>query len=129
MTGKIIVLVEPDDRECRLAKEALQTAGYAVITVGDVDSAVAVFPYSEAALVVTAHPLPVPDTDRDFANAVKRLAPGTLVIGLVKRVDETLHALHSGCDAFLAKPIDAEALTRQVRQMVGPPRDRPALEP
>lgn len=124
MRAKVVMLVEPDQRECQAAKAALETLGYEVVAMGDVDAAVAVFPYVEANVVLTAHPLRTA-TGQDFATHAKRTSPKTLVIGLVERsrADAARHALTSGCDDFISKPLAPEILANKVRLLIGASSD------
>jgi two-component system cell cycle response regulator DivK len=129
MSRKLVFVVESNDRACREARELVESLGYEVIAVGDVEAALAVFQYSRADVVLTAYPLPLPEKpEREFATFVKREAPRTLLLGMVASVSDARKSLLAGCDGFLAKPLDPELLEVQLRQMVGAPGGRPTAE-
>lgn len=130
MRTKTILLVEPEEEVCRAIKALVESLGYEVVAVGDVDAAVEVFPYVEADLVITAHPLPTAE-GVDFASEVKRLAPHTQVIGILRRGlrEVARDALTYGCDDIVSKPVVAELLSLKLRHLIGSPEGpRPIAE-
>ena len=116
------MLVEPNERDCREATALLRGLGYEVIALSDVEAAVAVFPYTRADLVITAHPLPLPDSGRDFATFVKQASPGTTVIGVVARggIEVVRDALKGTCDQLISKPVTLEVLQPALAELLGP---------
>ena len=122
MPGKIVLLVEPNDRDCREAAALVRGLGYDVIAFADVEAAVAVFAYTSADLVLTSHPLRISDSGRDFAAFVKQESPATRVVGMLARggSDPIRDSLRTGCDDFLAKPLTLEALHPLLLRLIGP---------
>lgn len=130
MPRKLVFVVETNDRDCRATKDLVEEVGYEVIAVRDIEEALAVFPYARADLVLIAFPMRMPDDpEREFASHLKRSFPRTLMLGIVGRAADARGALLSGCDGFLARPLDPEILKVQLRQMIGPARDWPTVEP
>ena len=130
MPRKLVFVAESDDRECRTTRALVEELGYEVIALPDVEAAMAVFPYSRADLVLTTFPLALPDDpDQTFATYVRRAAPRTLMLALVRQTADARKAMLAGCDGFLAKPLDPALLKVQLLQMIGPARDWPTLEP
>ena len=130
MPRKLVFVAESDDRECRTTRALVEELGYEVIALPDVEAAVAVFPYSRADLVLTSFPLPLPgEPEQEFATHVKRAAPRTLMLAMVRQTADARKAMLAGCDGFLAKPLDPALLKVQLLQMIGPARDWPTLEP
>lgn len=123
LSPKSILLVEPDERACRAVKAMVQALGYHVHSIADAESAVHVFPYTQANVVLTAYPLLTPNGG-DFAAFVKRSSPRTLVVGMVGRLRQAARdALTNGCDDFISKPVDPELLGIKLRQLIGSPDD------
>lgn len=118
---KLVFVVESSDRDCRVAKELIEGFGYEVIALADVEAAVAILPYMRADLIITAFPLAIPeDGQRQFATHAKRESPRTLVLGSVTSASDARSAIVSGCDAFVAKPLDPEVLRSHLRHLIGP---------
>jgi len=64
----------------------------------------------------------------ELAREVKRVCPlaATLILTASASLDTAVGALRSGADDFLTKPIDAQALTTKVAELVGVARARKA---
>ena len=130
MPRKLVFVAESNEADARATKALIEELGYEVIAVSDAEAAVAVFHYSRADIVISAFPLRLPENpDREFASHVKREAPRTILLAVVTRIGDARKAMLAGCDGFLARPIDQELLKVQLRQMIGPARDWPTLEP
>ena len=125
MARKLILLVEPEENDCRAVKAMVEGWGYEVIAMGDVEAAIEVLPYAAPDLVLTAHPLPTPAGGRDFASHVKARTPRTLVIGMIRRGmrEVARDALTNGCDDIVSKPADPQILSVKLRDLIGSPDD------
>ena len=125
MARKRVLLVEPEENDCRAVKAMAEGWGYEVVAMGDVEAAIDVLPYAIPDLVLTAHPLPTPAAGLDFASHVKRVAPRTLVVGMIRRGlrEVARDALTNGCDDILSKPADPQILSAKLRHLIGSPDD------
>jgi PAS domain S-box-containing protein len=119
--AETVLLVEDEKGVRRIARLALEGAGYAVLEAADGPAAVA---------AAAAHPGPVDLllTDvvmpgmggRQLAEAVRRARPGVRVLYMSGYTDDAVlrHGVGDGTDAFLQKPFTPRALAEKVRAVL-----------
>ena len=118
MTGKVVLLIEPDaDARKRVAK-ILEDARYNVVAVSEAESALLGFEYIAPDVVLVAYPHG--DRVGDDVPAIVRASgrPGTPVIAMFPFPNRRLaaQALADGCVDVLPKPIDRLLLEDLLRQ-------------
>jgi CheY-like chemotaxis protein len=114
MPGDPILVVDDNPHNLKLARVLLSGEGYDVRTAGDAEEALAVLGSFAPRLVLMDLQLP----GMDGLELTRRLKAdpsrsGILVIALTAyamKGDEA-KALAAGCDGYITKPIDTEALT------------------
>ncbi|MBA4065410.1 MAG: hybrid sensor histidine kinase/response regulator [Isosphaera sp.] len=119
--AETVLLVEDEGQVRRIARSALEAAGYAVVEASDGPGAVA---------VAAAHPGPIDlvVTDvvmpgmggRAVAEAVRRGRPGVKVLYVSGYTDDAVlrHGVGGGADAFLQKPFTPRSLAEKVRAVL-----------
>jgi CheY-like chemotaxis protein len=121
VSGETILVVDDNPQNLRLARMVLRSAGYAVDIAADAEEALLYLDNAEPALIVTDVQLPGMDglalTRRLKADPVRRRIPVLALTAYAMKGDEQ-KALDAGCDGYLAKPIDADALPRAVERLL-----------
>jgi CheY-like chemotaxis protein len=113
MAGELILIVDDNPTNLKLARVLLQGDGYVVRTTEDAEEALALLETLSPRLILMDLQLPGIDglelTRRLKADPRRR---GIIIVALtayaMKGDDEK--ALAAGCDGYLTKPIDAERL-------------------
>ena len=126
MTRDPILVVDDNAQNLKLAKVILAAEGYDVKTAVDAEDALRVLESFTPRLILMDLQLPQMDglelTRQLKADPARR---GTIIIALTAyamKGDEE-KALAAGCDAYMSKPIDTEALPRMVAMhLARPPR-------
>lgn len=113
MSGHLILLVDDEVAIRRLARGALQRAGYRVVEAGTAREAAELAAAERPALVLLDLGLP----DRDGLELIGSLKRGAAVIVVSAReaVDEKVAALDLGADDYVTKPFDTDELVARVR--------------
>jgi CheY-like chemotaxis protein len=119
MSGEPILIVDDNPQNLKLARVLLTGEGYAVWTAVDAEEAVTVLSTFTPRLILMDLQLPGMDglelTRRLKADPARK---GIVVIALTAyamKGDEA-KALAAGCDDYVTKPIDTEALPRLIAQ-------------
>ena len=119
MAGELILIVEDNEKNMKLARDLLQVKGYRTLEAGTAAEGVALAGAHHPDLVLMDVQLP----DADGVTALRRLraAPETSTIPVVALTafamkDDRERFLAIGFDGYLAKPIDVRQFPEQVRQ-------------
>lgn len=113
MSGHLILLVDDEVAIRRLARGALQRAGYRTSEAGTAREALDQAAADRPALVLLD--LGLPDRDGlELIGALKRTA-AVIVVSAREAVDEKVAALDLGADDYVTKPFDTEELVARVR--------------
>jgi signal transduction histidine kinase len=124
--GRRILYVEDDIPSRMLVKQVLNAAGYKVVEAEDGMAGIRLAQETRPDLILMDINMPGLD---GYAAATKiKGMPGlvnTPIIAMTANVVEgdRERALTAGCDGYLAKPIDVEALPRQINEFLGGRRD------
>jgi CheY-like chemotaxis protein len=122
MPGELILVVDDNPQNLRLARITLRTAGYDVVTAVDAQHAVAELGRVAPALIVMDIQLPDVDglelTRRLKADPDRAHIPVLALTAYAMKGDEA-KAMAAGCDGYLTKPIDADALPQAVAALLG----------
>ncbi len=120
MTDRILI-VDDNLLNLKLAKELLVIAGFAVETAMDADEARAALDAAIPDLILMDISLPGMDglTLTRLLKSEARFArlPIVALTAFAMKGDEQL-ALASGCDGYIAKPVDARRFATQVREIL-----------
>jgi len=118
MAGELILIVEDNDMNLRLARDVLQYHGYRTLEATTAADGIALASEHHPDLVLMDIQLP----DMDGVSALQRLRaePDTKVIPVVALTAFVLQADRerlsaAGFDGYLAKPIEVRAFPEQVR--------------
>jgi CheY-like chemotaxis protein len=111
----LILIVDDESAIREIAKEALRTFGYQVLTAGDGTEALALFAQQrdEIRCVITDMMMPFMDGPATI-RALRRLAPDLKIIATsgLKADGKAAEAAQLGVATFLQKPYTAEALLK-----------------
>jgi two-component system cell cycle sensor histidine kinase/response regulator CckA len=119
--GELVLVVDDDPSLMHLARVALTTAGYRVLTAKDGATAVGLYAQlpQEIRLVMTDMMMPVME-GAPTVQALRRLNPDVRIIVCSGLADEgaARQATQAGAKAFLPKPYMVEALLTTVRAVL-----------
>lgn len=124
MSGESILVVDDNPQNLRLARLVLRTAGYDVRTSADAEEALIALESFTPALIVMDLQLPGIDgleLTRRLKADPRRQDIRILALTAYAMKGDEQRALAAGCDGYLAKPIDADALPRAVRALLTSP--------
>jgi two-component system cell cycle response regulator DivK len=120
------VLVADDDADNRaIAQDALELAGYAVVTANDGEEALEKIASEKPAVILLDLSMPKVDgwevarrvrADRDLAHIPIIAFTAHALVG------EELKAKSAGCDDYLAKPCTPKAIIEKVSHWIDRPR-------
>jgi PAS domain S-box-containing protein len=115
--GELVLVVDDENSIREIAKEALRTFGYQVLTAGDGTEALALFAQhrGEVRCVVTDMMMPFMDGPATI-RALRKLAPDLKIIATsgLKADGKAAEAAQLGAATFLQKPYTAAALLKAV---------------
>lgn len=121
MAGEPILIVDDNPQNLKLARVLLGREGYDVRTAADAEEAMKVLETFTHRLILMDLQLPGMDglelTRRLKADASRRVVIIALTAYAMK--GDEARALAAGCDGYLSKPVDTEALARMVRERLG----------
>jgi two-component system, cell cycle sensor histidine kinase and response regulator CckA len=117
--GELILVVDDELSVREIAKEALITFGYQVLTAGDGAEAVALFAQNmnDVSCVITDMMMPFMDGPTTI-RALRKLKPSLKIIAAsgLKANGKAAEAEHLGVTSFLQKPYTAETLLKTLAQ-------------
>jgi two-component system cell cycle response regulator DivK len=124
MPREPILIVDDNPQNLKLAKVILVAEGYEVKTAVDAEDALSILAWFRPLLILMDLQLPRMDglelTRQIKANPARR---GMIIIALTAyamKGDEE-KALAAGCDGYMSKPIDIDALPRVVAEHLARP--------
>jgi CheY-like chemotaxis protein len=121
MAGELILVVDDNPQNLRLARMILRYAGYDVVTAADAREAIASMAAAPPALVVMDVQLPDIDglalTRQIKADPARRHIPVLALTAYAMKGDD-VKVMAAGCDGYLAKPIDADTLAKAVAEQL-----------
>ena len=117
--GVLVLIVDDDERNARLARDVLEQAGIRTLIAGTAREGIDLARTNQPDVVLMDLRLP----DSDGAVAARRLAadPATAAIPVValSAIPTDEWEPHSAFAGYLEKPIDVRALPGQVRRYCG----------
>ncbi|HTQ03287.1 MAG TPA: response regulator [Polyangiaceae bacterium] len=124
MTSALILIVDDNATNLKLARVVLAGAGFEVRTANDAEEALHVLEVCRPRVVLTDIQLPGID-GLEFTRRLKGdpARSGLVVIALTAyaMVGDEERARAAGCDAYLTKPIDPDGLVRTVESFTSSP--------
>ena len=119
MAGELILIVEDNDKNLKLARDVLQFKGFRTLEAGTATAGIALAALHRPDLILMD--IQLPDMDGSAALRLLRANPATLAIPVVAvtafaMVSDRDRLLGAGFDGYLAKPIDVKAFPEQVRR-------------
>jgi two-component system alkaline phosphatase synthesis response regulator PhoP len=117
-TVKTILVVDDEPQIARIARDYLERAGFAVVTAGDGDGALALAASRRPDLVILDLGLPGRD-GLDVARSLRR-ASDVPIIMLTARAEEAdrIIGLELGADDYVTKPFSPRELVSRVRAVL-----------
>lgn len=130
MSGEAILVVDDNPANLKLVRVLLRVKGYVVTTAGDAEEALLALSASRPAVILMDLQLPGMDglelTRRLKADAATRDVVVIALTAYAMKGDEE-RAFAAGCDDYVTKPIDVEALPQRIASWIE--RRRPAAGP
>jgi two-component system, cell cycle response regulator DivK len=121
VTGDPVLVVDDNPQNLKLARVLLRSEGYRVETAADAEEALRVLQAFEPRLVLMDLQLPGMDglelTRLLKADPARRHIVVVALTAYAMKGDEE-RALAAGCDDYVAKPIDTEALLLRVERLL-----------
>jgi two-component system cell cycle response regulator DivK len=126
MTGELILIVDDDEKNRKLARDVLTFAGFRTMEAGNGDRAIALA--EEHAPAVILMDIRLPDMDGATALELLRGKERTTAIPVVALTAYAMKGdrerfLAQGFDGYLEKPISVKAFPDQVRGFCGSASD------
>jgi CheY-like chemotaxis protein len=122
--GQTILIVDDNPHNLKLARVLLVGEGYAVHTVADAEAALHLLNSFCPDLILMDIQLPGMDgleLTRLLKKNPARRAIKILALTAYAMIGDRERVLAAGCDGYVAKPIDIEALPRVIAELLGPP--------
>ncbi len=116
-----ILVVEDVEALRRVAKRALETVGYRVLTAGDGEEGLAVAAGHSGAIDLLLTDVVMPKmSGRVLAQAIVKARPTTMVLYMSGYTGDAIvhHGVLDAGTSFLAKPFTADQLARKVREVL-----------
>ncbi|HEV3363277.1 MAG TPA: response regulator [Acidimicrobiia bacterium] len=122
MAGELILIVEDNDKNLKLARDVLQFRGFRTIEAATAADGVALAVEHRPDLVLMD--IQLPDADGVSALQQLRTKPATRAIPVVAFTASVMAADRqrleaAGFDGYLAKPIDVKSFPDQVQRFCG----------
>jgi two-component system, cell cycle response regulator DivK len=119
MAGEPVLVVDDNAQNLKLARVLLRAEGYEVRTAVDAEEALRELEWFSPELILMDLQLPGMDglelTRRLKADPMRSDIAIIALTAYAMKGDEA-KAMAAGCDGYVAKPIDVEALPRMVRE-------------
>jgi CheY-like chemotaxis protein len=123
VAGELILIVDDNPTNLKLAKVVLLKEGYQIQTVGDAEEAIEVLQSLKPRLILMD--INLPGMDGLTLTRKLKASPETkdiIIVALtayaMKGDDEKARA--AGCDGYIAKPIDTQAFPAQIAGYLKP---------
>ena len=130
MAGELVLIVEDNERNLKLARDVLRVTGFRTLEARTAAEGVALARAHRPDLVLMD--VQLPDADGVAALGRLRAAPATAAIPVVAFTafamkDDGARFLAAGFDGYLPKPLDVRRFPEQVRQFCerAPRREAP----
>jgi two-component system cell cycle response regulator DivK len=125
MTGELILIVEDNEKNLKLARDILRFNGYRTLEAGTADEGIALARAHLPRLILMD--VQLPGMDGVTALGHLRSEPTTAEIPVVALTafamkDDRARFLGAGFDGYLTKPIDVRQFPEQVRHYLGAER-------
>ena len=121
MAGELILIIEDNDKNRKLARDVLQVKGYKTIESETAEEGLELARNQSPALILMDIQLPGMDglqlTRHLRRDASLNGVPIVAFTASAIKGDEDI-ALASGCDGYVTKPIDTRTLGNQVREFL-----------
>jgi two-component system cell cycle response regulator DivK len=132
MGGELILIVEDNERNLKLARDLLQVKGYRTLEARTAAEGLALAQAHRPDLVLLD--VQLPDADGVAALGRLRAAPATAAIPVVAFTafamkDDGARFLAAGFDGYLPKPVDVRRFPEQVGQLCARARPDDAGRP
>jgi len=122
MANELILIVEDNDKNLKLARDVLQFSGFRTLEATDAESAIALARERQPDLILMDIQLP----GMDGMTALKQLRADPLTAG-IRTVALTASVMagdrerfvNAGFDGYIGKPIDVRQFPDQVRSYLG----------
>jgi two-component system cell cycle response regulator DivK len=119
VAGELILIVEDNDKNLKLARDVLQFKGFRTLEAGTATAGIALAVLHRPDLILMD--IQLPDMDGAAALGLLRADPLTTSIPVVAvtafaMVSDRDHLLGAGFDGYLSKPIDVKSFPEQVRR-------------
>jgi len=123
MSGELVLIVEDNDKNMRLARDVLQHAGFRTVEAETAADGIALAQEHRPAVILLD--IGLPDLDGVAALGRLRAQPATASIPVVALTafampQDRERLLAAGFDDYLSKPIDVSSFPDRVRQHCGP---------
>jgi CheY-like chemotaxis protein len=121
MAGETILIVDDNAINLKLARILLQGEGYVIVTAADAEEALEVLKTVHPSLILMD--IQLPGMDGLTLTRQLKADPATSDIAIVALTAYAMKgddskALEAGCDGYITKPIDLEALPGAVARFV-----------
>jgi two-component system, cell cycle response regulator DivK len=118
MAGELILIVEDNEKNLKLARDVLKFKGFRTLDAGTADDAVATA--SEHLPDLILMDIQLPGTDGVGALRLLRAAPRTASIPVIALTayamgEDRARLIAAGFDGYLTKPIDIKVFAEQVQ--------------
>jgi two-component system, cell cycle response regulator DivK len=127
VSGELILVVDDNPQNLKLARVLLRSEGYDVATASDAEEALRLLETSKPRLILMDLQLPGMDgltlTRRLKADPARRRIVVVALTAYAMKGDRE-KALAAGCDGYITKPIDTTALPELLRAYLGRGTDR-----
>ena len=125
MAGELILIVEDNEKNMKLARDVLQFKGFRTLEAGNADDAVATAEEKLPDLILMD--IQLPGTDGVGALRLLRAGSRTASIPVIALTayamgEDRQRLIDAGFDGYLTKPIDIKAFPQQVQKFC---RQRP----
>jgi two-component system cell cycle response regulator DivK len=119
MAGELVLIVEDNERNLKLARDVLQFKGFRTLEAGTAGDGIAAAAANRPDLVLMD--IQLPDMDGTAALGQLRANPATAGIRVVALTafamrEDRERIMAAGFDAYIAKPIDVRQFPLQVQE-------------
>lgn len=119
MAGELILIVEDNEKNLKLARDILQFKGYQTLEAGTAEQGIALARAHLPQLILMD--IQLPDMDGITALLHLKAEPSTARVSVIALTafamkEDRERFLGAGFDGYLVKPIDVRAFPEQVRQ-------------